>query len=438
LLHTSGSEPSTPATTDVEGAKRGKTSGAAQISGVAKDPVTQRHVVNVEVPVVVGKELRHVIGMAIDASFFAKLLQANLPDKIWITGITDGAGMIVARSDRHDEFVGKPLPKELFRQSITEKGAFKGVNVAGESVVRVSSRSQRAGWLVSATVPQWYADKGQRRWFTWLAVLTVAALICGGGLAFLFAELIERPLAQSTRTAKALGKGEVVEAAHTPLIEANALTAALSQASKELAARAEQANVLNREVTHRSKNLLAVVIAMANQIARHSSSIGGFQSRLADRLHALARSKDLLIKGDWKKADLRELAVAQLAPFVDKDQSRLVLEGAPLSLQSEAVRYVGLALHELATNASKYGALATAEGQVALSWRLAAGEQGRAFHLSWRESGVRVAEVPQRRGFGYVVLSEIVPGALGGSVKVEYSGDGMRWELTAPAGRVVA
>ena len=265
---------------------------------------------NVEVPVVVGKELRHVIGMAIDASFFEKLLQAHRPDKIWITGITDGAGMIVARSDRHDEFVGKPLPKELFRQSVTEKGAFKGVNVAGESIVRVSSRSQRAGWLVSATVPQWYADKGQRRWFTWLAVLTVAALICGGGLAFLFAELIERPLAQSTRTAKALGKGEVVEAAHTPLIEANALTAALSQASKELAARAEQANVLNREVTHRSKNLLAVVIAMANQIARHSSSIGEFQSRLADRLHALARSKDLLIKGDWKRADLRELVVA--------------------------------------------------------------------------------------------------------------------------------
>jgi len=427
-----------PPADDVETPKRVLESLSPHVSGVVVDAMTRRPVVHIEVPVIEESEVRYFLGMAIETSFFADVLRAHRPDPLWITGITDQDGVIVARSAQHDEFSGKQLPRELFRQSLREKGAFRGVSAAGEPIVRVTSRSRHAGWLISATVPQWYADAAQRGWHLWLVILTLAAVILGGVLAYFFAELIERPLAQATQAAEDLGKGAILEARPSALIEANSLTHALSAASKELAARADQASVLTHEVTHRSKNLLAVVIALTSQIARQSSSVEEFREGLSSRLHALARSKDLLVKGDWKGADLADLVRAQIAPFIDANSSRLVVEGPPLLLHADTVRNIGLALHELGTNASKYGALATPDGTMAVRWRLTGRESGTDLELSWEEHGGSPAQMPERKGFGHFVLTGIVPQALGGSASLEFHEKGLRWWLHAPVRRLIA
>src|SRR5262245_28055008 len=394
-----------PAITDLQTPKGVIMSLTPQVSGVVIDGLTKAPVVHVEVPVILESEVRYILGMAIETSFFANVLRANAPDAIWVVGITDLNGLIVARSERHEEFSGKPLPGELFRQSRRELGAFRGVSAAGEAIVRVTSRSRNAGWLVSATVPQWYADAAQRQRHLWLFALALAGLICGGILAYFFAALIEQPLAQATEAAKDLGSGAVLEAHTSPLSEANALNSALSAASKELAARAAHAALLTREVTHRSKNLLAVVISLTNQIARQSESVEEFRERLAGRLQALGRSKDLLVTDEWKGADLAELVRTQLRPFVDPDSSRLTLDGPPLFLHADAVRNLGLALHELATNAAKYGALTVDEGTIAVQWRLRGGERGTLLELSWVELAGCRARSRKRDGFGSLVLA---------------------------------
>src|SRR5262249_9861752 len=213
-------------------------------------------------------------------------------------------------------------------------------------------------------VPEWCADAAQRQRHLWLFVLALAGLLCGGILAYFFAALIEQPLAQATAAARDLGSGAVLEARTSPLSEANALNSALSAASKELAAPAAHAALPARRGTHPSQNLLPVLISLANQIARQSGSVEEFREHLTARLHALARSKDLLIAGEWTGADPAELVRTQLRPFVDPGSSRLTVDGPPLFLHADAVRNLGLALHELATNAAKYGALNLDHGTI--------------------------------------------------------------------------
>src|SRR5262245_53893051 len=195
--------------------------------------------------------------------------------------------------------------------------------------------------------------------------------------------------------------------------------------------------ILAREVTHRSKNLLAVVVSLANQIARQSGSVEEFRGHLAARLHALGRSKDLLIAGEWKGADLAELVRTQLRPFVDPGSSRLTLEGPPLFLHADAVRNLGLALHELATNAAKYGALTVDEGTITVQWRLRGGERGTVLELSWAELAGCCTRSTERDGFGSLVLTVLVPRAVGGSAALEFTEKGLRWSLRAPLRQVM-
>jgi len=426
-----------PAIADLATPKAVIMSLTPQVSGVETDVLTKRPVVHVEVPVILESEVRYILGMAVETSFFANVLRANVPDAIWVVEIADLNGLTVARSERHEEFSGKPVQGELFHQGRQEARAFHGVSTAGEAIVRVTSRSRNAAWLVSATVPQWYADAARRQWHLWLFVLAVAGLVCGGILAYVFAALIEQPLAQATAAAKDLGSGAILEARTSPLSEANALNSALSAASKELAARAAHAALLAREVTHRSKNLLAVVISLANQIARQSGGVEEFRDRLAARLHALGRSKDLLIAGEWKGADLAELVRTQLKPFIEPGSSRLTLDGPPLFLHADAVRNLGLALHELATNAAKYGALTVDEGTIAVQWRLRAGERGTMLEFSWAELAGCGTRSTKHDGFGSLVLTVLVPRAVDGSAALEFTEKGLRWSLRAPLRQMI-
>src|SRR5262249_46456145 len=157
----------------------------------------------------------------------------------------------------------------------------------------------------------------------------------------------------------------------SPLIEANTLTYALSKASHELAERSAHAQFLMKELAHRSKNLLAVVNVMTRQTALRSGGIPEFERRLSERLQGLARSQDELVHQNWRGADLESLIKRQLLPFVDAEGGRVHIEGEPVMLRPEAVQSMGMAFHELATNASKHGALSATAGHITISWSFA-------------------------------------------------------------------
>ncbi len=199
----------------------------------------------------------------------------------------------------------------------------------------------------------------------------------------------------------------------------------------------DQSSLLARELAHRSKNLLAVVQSMARQTVRSSKTVEEFEHGFLPRLHALAAVNDELVRNNWRGGDLERLVRTQLEPFAT--QNRVSISGPQLFISAEAVQNVGLAIHELATNASKHGALANHSGHVQISWaeERALNDTEPIFRICWIEDTTASAREPARCGFGHVVLTRIVPMALSGSAQLEVLPDGLRWTLQAPAAAVL-
>lgn len=191
--------------------------------------------------------------------------------------------------------------------------------------------------------------------------------------------------------------------------------------------------LLMREVTHRSKNLLAVIQAIMRQTASNSLSIEDFETRFSARLQSLAGSHDLLVQEDWQGASMRELMRSQLGHYIDRVDPRIELTGEPLRIRPDAAQHIGMAMHELATNAAKYGALSAPNGKVRISWDVSPAPDGTPMcHLSWEECGGPPVERPSRRGFGRVVIERTVARALNGDVRIDYDTAGLRWTLEFP------
>jgi PAS domain S-box-containing protein len=210
---------------------------------------------------------------------------------------------------------------------------------------------------------------------------------------------------------------------------------------RERRARERHIEFLMREVSHRSKNLLAVVQAIAGQTARHSAGLDAFQQRFSERLSAMARSQDLLVDSNWTGASVADLVRTQLAPFAETASSRIEVAGPRLELAPNAVHSLTLALHELATNAAKYGALSVADGRLAITWKLGATDSDAGeprFRMCWRERNGPLVSPPTRKGFGHVVISEMMAASLHGQVKLDYAPDGLSWSIDAPRSSVLA
>jgi PAS domain S-box-containing protein len=192
--------------------------------------------------------------------------------------------------------------------------------------------------------------------------------------------------------------------------------------------REERIRFLMREVSHRSKNMLALVQAVARQTVATSGD--SFFERFSERIHSMARSQDLLVRNDWRGVGMEELARSQLAHFADAIGQRIHISGPELMLSSAAAQAIGMALHELATNAAKHGSLSASAGEVAIEWRLgwnAAGQPD--FELSWIESGGPPAAPPARKGFGTVVMTRLVRSNLNAEVELRYDPIGVKWRL---------
>jgi two-component sensor histidine kinase len=183
---------------------------------------------------------------------------------------------------------------------------------------------------------------------------------------------------------------------------------------------------LMQEVNHRANNLLAVVQAMAQHLADSGDS-GDFIARFTRRLSALAASNNLLLSGKWQGVEVGKLVVSQLAPF--EARGRLSASGPPLRLKPPAAQAIGMALHELATNAAKHGALSNGGGSIAIDWDL----QHDRFVMDWRERGGPTVSPPRRIGFGHTVMGPMTEQTLAGEVSLDFAPEGLRWRLACAA-----
>lgn len=199
----------------------------------------------------------------------------------------------------------------------------------------------------------------------------------------------------------------------------------------------ERQALLIRELHHRVKNTLATVQAIVGSTARTASSIESFYEAFVGRIMSLAHTHSVLTEDAWQTASLRNLLENELRPYGDGASDgpgarRIVLDGPPVDLPSEIAVPIGMAIHELTTNAAKHGALSTQEGRVAIVWSVTEDATGKTLHLDWSESGGPSVRPPTRQGFGSRLLQRVLTAQVRADVAASYPPEGFRLTMRAP------
>jgi two-component sensor histidine kinase len=187
------------------------------------------------------------------------------------------------------------------------------------------------------------------------------------------------------------------------------------------------ARMLNAELAHRIQNTLAVTSAIVEQTFRAGHDADETRRRINERIAALGRAHALLTRTNWKAAPIETLVHEALAPHAAPAQLRI--EGPPLDIPAKKALSLSLALHELATNAVKYGALSIPAGRVGIEWRMTGAGSDRGFEFTWIETNGPPAIEPREKGFGSRLLERILPHDFGGTSRLLYGPTGLRYEL---------
>ena len=201
-----------------------------------------------------------------------------------------------------------------------------------------------------------------------------------------------------------------------------------------------QRRLMTRELDHRVKNNLFAVMAILSESARRTDSVSDLVESVSGRLHALARLHELLANHAWESADLHELLSITLAPYRDGSgpdangaPERVELQGPPIVIPARTASTLCIALHELATNAAKYGSLSTSDGRVRVSWRTEdSGSDSEKLHLRWEERGGPAVSTPQRRGFGSDLIEGGVRFETDGACQIRFDPDGVVCDIETP------
>jgi two-component sensor histidine kinase len=412
--------------------RRALETGQVQISDVRLAALTNTPVVTVEVPI--QRQGRPPLGLtiAVNPRIFLALFESwNLPEG-WLAGLIDHNGNFIARSRDHERTVGTPA-SEGFRTAArrTREGWNEFRSIEGDVIANAHVTSNLAGWVTGLATGEDMFEAPIRKTLLLAVLAGLAAALLSVLLAAWATRRIAEPIAQIEQGTHALLMRRSVSFSPTGVLEVDraldAFTATarvLHRHEQERDEREQHIRLIMRELSHRSKNLLAIVLAIARQTARHTRSFDEFEARFNARIQALADAHDLLAEQQWAGATIDDLVQAQLCAF---DLDKVSCRGERVKLRTEAVQNVALALHELATNASKYGALSTPEGRVEIVWAREKGESGEhGLRLTWREIGGPPVTPPKDKGFGCFVLERVTINALGEG-QLAFNPDGLTW-----------
>lgn len=205
---------------------------------------------------------------------------------------------------------------------------------------------------------------------------------------------------------------------------------------RERAEQAVRSRIMNRELVHRTKNLISVVQAIVRNQSTGSPEIEDYITGLSSRLVSLAATMDILVRENWGEVALADLIAGQLGHFSEEVGRRIAVTPGPnTKFTASESQMLGLAFHELGTNAAKYGALSVPNGRIDILWTEELSGEGSMIVLHWSEKGGPPANPPPKKGFGSRLTGSLVARAVGGSAEIEYLTEGLKWTLTFPRER---
>ena len=400
------------------------------VSDVVIGDVARRPVAAVSVPVLRNGKIKYVLSLSLELGLVKALLDRQKLPMSWNSTIVDRNAVEIATTDTSSE---RPQPPPELVSAQAEAGDTLPPKEAyiGRRVLWGHAPSRLSGWSVNVSIPVQVVDASVRKVLLGYVAVVTAFMFAGLAGAFAVGRVITKPIEQATRAAKALGEGKTVSFEPTVVSEANAMGTALVEFARSRDQAEQQIMLLMREVNHRSKNMLAVVQAIARQMI--GSDPQSFVKRFSDRIVGLAASQDLLIESNWQGVRVGDLVRSQLSLFRDLIGTRIFVDGPLVRFTPAAAQAVGMALHELATNASKYGALSDEHGSVHVKWSFDPSKDGEELTMSWVEKGGPPVSEPERRGFGYTIMVMMVEKSLDGKVTLAYPATGLSWTIVAPA-----
>jgi len=400
--------------------------GTTTTSGVFFGHTAQAPVFTVWLPVDNVTPVR-LLGLTQNARNLVPALQSRQLPEGWHAALVDSDSVIIAATPDAELEAGTSLH---LRQgvSLPSPDSWTQERFNDESVVTAEWRSGLTGWRIVAWAASAQVTRPLEESLLQLAAWGLVIAIAASAVAFLIAQRIGRSVQGLRRDAQRLGRGESVFPRSYPVSEIADVSQALAEASQQRLTAERDIRFLMRELAHRSKNQMAVIAAMAKQTARGATDISSYVQALERRIMSLARSTDLLLAHGRAGVSLRELVDLQLAPFLPMPADRVVIAGADIRINPQGAQILGMALHELATNATRFGAFADPGGHLRLSWQV---ENDR-LHMSWREtlSGRLGESGPE--GFGTTVLRAMVGGALDAKVERARHDDGVEWDFSIP------
>jgi two-component sensor histidine kinase len=360
--------------------------GKPTYSNMFEGAVIKRRIVTANVPVLRDDKVIYEISFNPPFEMFQHIIQRQRPSDAWTIAIFDRTGTNLARVPNPDQTIGLKASPTLLPAILSQKeGKLSTYSLEGVELITAFTRSPLTSWTVAAgiatdtlTAPLWQE----------------LAIIAGAGLVML-----------------AIG-----------------LTFAIGMAAR--IARGEMLHgLLINELNHRVKNTLATVQSIASQTFRSSVKTGDARRKFEARLSSLGRAHNILSEQKWESAEVGDIVVSVLEPHATADKSRLRVSGPIARLAPSTALMLSMVLHELATNATKYGALANDSGKVAVEWKTLSGKRLR---LTWKETGGPPAQPPERKGFGSLLIEQAFAAQVGGSATLEYVPDGVFCSLECP------
>lgn len=344
--------------------------------------------------------------------------------------VLDGKGRTIASSSAQDIRVGQSLPG--IASQVSGRGGHLAADLpGGMRFVGQYRRLNGADWTVVAGLDEDILTKPMRRFLVQLGGLGLTACLLSVALALIFGGRIAGAIGALRSAAAALEAGHPVTLKETPVTQVNAAGHALVSAADVIARSRAQQAFLNRELHHRVKNSLATVQAVVLSVARSSENLDAFRASISDRLHSLSKTHDLLVGKGQEGASLRDILESELQPYRGDGVQRVELRGPPVQLPTDAALPIAMLVHELVTNAAKYGALSVPTGRLCVNWSLAQEAQGPELTLTWAETGGPHVKEPAREGFGSKLIDRVAR-QLNGTIFKTFAAVGLTVELSTP------